>query len=101
MHHVVVVLGGALLATDCESRLVPWVVVEVAGSMLLESDLSKQPMLWAAGCPHTRDVWRIARSSMHDLLWLILPCFSFSYLFLLLDRDLACPCCMSFILPAE
>jgi hypothetical protein len=50
----VVVLGGALLAADCGSRLVPW-VVEVAGSMLLESDLPKQPMLWAADCPHTRE----------------------------------------------
>jgi hypothetical protein len=54
MHHAVVVLGDALLAADCESRLVSWVVVEVAGSTLLESDLPKQPMLWAAGCPHTR-----------------------------------------------
>jgi hypothetical protein len=55
VHHVVAELGGALLAAGCESRLVTWVVVEVAGAMLLESDLSKQPMLWAAGCPHTQE----------------------------------------------
>jgi hypothetical protein len=55
MHHVVAAFGGALLAADCDSRLVPWMVVEVAGSMLLESDLPKQPMLWAAGFPHTRE----------------------------------------------
>jgi hypothetical protein len=45
------------------------------------------------------NVWGIARSGMQDLLRLILPCFDFSYLFLLLDLDLACPCCMSFVLP--
>jgi hypothetical protein len=55
VYHVVVVLGGVLLVVDCESRLVPWVVVEVAGAMLLGSDLSKQSMLWVAGCPHTRE----------------------------------------------
>jgi hypothetical protein len=27
----------------------------VAEPMLLESDLLKQPMLWAVGCPHTRE----------------------------------------------
>jgi hypothetical protein len=27
----------------------------VAGPMQLESDLPKQLMLWAAGCPHTRE----------------------------------------------
>jgi hypothetical protein len=43
--HVVAALGSALLATDCESRLVPWVVVVAMGHMLLESDLPKQPML--------------------------------------------------------
>jgi hypothetical protein len=39
--HVVAVLGGALLAADCESRLVPWVVAVVAEPMLLESGLPK------------------------------------------------------------
>jgi hypothetical protein len=48
-----------------------------------------------------RNVWRIARRSMQDFLWLILSCFGFSYLFLLLNRGLARPCCMSFILSAE
>jgi hypothetical protein len=55
VYHDVAMLGGALLAVDCASRLVPWMVPEVAGSMLLESDLSKQLMLWAADCPHTRE----------------------------------------------
>jgi hypothetical protein len=55
VHHVVAAVDGALLAVGCESRLVPWVVVEVAGAMLLESDLPKQLILWAAGCPHTRE----------------------------------------------
>jgi hypothetical protein len=27
----------------------------VVGSMQLESDLPKQLMLWAVGCPHTRE----------------------------------------------
>jgi hypothetical protein len=27
----------------------------VAGPMQLESDLPKQLMLWAVGCPHTRE----------------------------------------------
>jgi hypothetical protein len=55
VHHVVAAVDSALLAVGCESRLVPWVVVEVAGAMLLESDLLKQSILWAAGCPHTRE----------------------------------------------
>jgi hypothetical protein len=55
MCHVVVALGGALLAADCESRLVPWVVVVAVEPMPLESGLPKQPMLWAIGCPHTRE----------------------------------------------
>jgi hypothetical protein len=28
---------------------------------------------------------------MQGLLWLILPCFGFSYIFLFLDRDFVCP----------
>jgi hypothetical protein len=35
--------------------LVPWVVVVAMGPMLLESDLPKQPMLWAVDCPHTQE----------------------------------------------
>jgi hypothetical protein len=79
-----------------------------SGVHVLESDLPKQPMLWAAGCPHTRECMenstkQYAGPALADsaLLRLILRCFSFIYLFLLLDRDLARPCCMSFILPAE
>jgi hypothetical protein len=56
------------------------------------------------GCPRTRgcmESWRIARSSMQDLLWLILSCFSFSYFLLFLDRDLARPCCMSLVFSTE
>jgi hypothetical protein len=55
VYHVVVALDGALLAADCEARLEPWVVVVVAKPMQLESDLPKQLMLWAAGCPHTQE----------------------------------------------
>jgi hypothetical protein len=46
--------GGALLAADCETRLEPWVLVVVAGSMQLVNGLLKQLMLWTTGCPHTR-----------------------------------------------
>jgi hypothetical protein len=84
MHHAVAALGGVLLAADCESRLVPWVVVEVAGSMRLESGLPKQPMLWVAGCPHTRECMenntkQYARPALADsaLLRLQLSPFAF------------------------
>jgi hypothetical protein len=53
VHHIVVVLGDALLDADCEARLEPWVVV-VAGSMQLVNGLLKQLILWTAGCTHTR-----------------------------------------------
>jgi hypothetical protein len=66
--------------------------------MQLESDLPKQLMLWLLVAHILRNVWRIARSNMQDLLWLILPCFGFNYLFLFLDHDLARPYCMSFFL---
>jgi hypothetical protein len=38
---------------------------------------------------------------MQDLLWLILSCFGFSNFLLLLDRDLARPCCVSLVLATE
>jgi hypothetical protein len=47
------------------------------------------------------DIGRVARSSMQDLLRLILSCFSFSNFFLLMDRDLACPCVMPLIFSTE
>jgi hypothetical protein len=48
------VLGDTLLAADCGSKLVPYVVVVVVvGPMQHENDLPKQLMLWATGCPHT------------------------------------------------
>jgi hypothetical protein len=53
MYHTIVP-GGVLLTADCETRLEPWVVVVVAGSMQLVSGLPKQLMMWTAGCPHTR-----------------------------------------------
>jgi hypothetical protein len=108
VHHGVVALGGALLAAYCEARLKPWVVVVVAGHMQLMSGLPKQLMLWTAGCPHTREYMenstkQYARLASADsaVLRLILPCFGFSYFFLLLDRDLAHPCCMSLIFSIE
>jgi hypothetical protein len=71
----------------------------VAEPMQLESDLPKQLMLWATVSHILGNVWRIARSSVQDLLRLILPFFGFIYFFLFLDRDLARPCCMSLIFP--
>ena len=53
MYHIVVP-GGALLAAG-ETRLEPWVVVAIEGSMQLVSGLPKQLMLWTASCPHTRE----------------------------------------------
>jgi hypothetical protein len=55
VYHDVATFGGALLAIDCESKLVPWVVVVVAEPVQLESDLPKHLMLWATICPHTRE----------------------------------------------
>ena len=82
MYHVVVVLGGVLLVVDCESRLVPWVVV--VGPMLLKSGLPKQPMLWAVGCPHTRECMENSTkqyagpaSAEFAMLWLLLFLFAF------------------------
>jgi hypothetical protein len=46
-------------------------------------------------------VWRVARSSVEDLLRLILPRLSFSNFVLLLDRDLARPCCVTLVLTIE
>jgi hypothetical protein len=55
MYHTVTAFGSALLAADCESKLVPWVVVVIADPMQLESDLPKELMMWAVGCPHTQE----------------------------------------------
>jgi hypothetical protein len=48
-----------------------------------------------------RDIRRVARSSMHDQLRLILSCFGFSNFLLLLDHDLARPCCVSLVFATE
>jgi hypothetical protein len=47
------------------------------------------------------DVWRLARSSMEDLLRLILPRLSFSNFLLLLNYDLAYPCCVALVLSTK
>jgi hypothetical protein len=47
------------------------------------------------------DVWRVARSSVEDLLRLSLPRLSFSNFLLLLNCDLACPCCMALVLATK
>jgi hypothetical protein len=47
------------------------------------------------------DEWRITRSSVEDLLRLTLPRFSFSNFLLLLNCDLACPCCMALVLATK
>jgi hypothetical protein len=44
-----------------------------------------------------RDIRRVTRSSMQDVLRRVLPCFGFSDFLLLLDRDLACPCGVSLV----
>jgi hypothetical protein len=48
-----------------------------------------------------RDIQRVARSSIQDLLRLILSCFSFSDFLLLLDRDLARPCGVPLVFAIE
>jgi hypothetical protein len=65
-----------LLAADCGSGLVPYVVV-VAGPMQFESGLPKQLMQWVVSCPHTRECMgnstkRYVGSASADstLLWL-------------------------------
>jgi hypothetical protein len=46
-------------------------------------------------------VRRMTRSSVQDLLRLILPSFSFCCLFLLLDGDMAHSCSMALVLTTE
>jgi hypothetical protein len=48
-----------------------------------------------------RDIWRVARSSIQDLLRLILSCLELSNFLLLLDRDLTRPHCVSLVLATE
>jgi hypothetical protein len=77
------------------------VVVVVTEPMPLENDLPKQLMSWVASCPHvqgymannTRQYVRPASADSAVLRLQRSP--------LLLDRDLARPCCVSFILPIE
>jgi riboflavin transporter FmnP len=47
------------------------------------------------------EVWRVARSSVKDLLRLTLACLGFSNFLLLLNYDLACPCCMALVLATK
>jgi hypothetical protein len=59
------------------------VVVVVVGPMQLESDLPKQLMLWAAGCPHTRECMensrkQCARPASADSVVLRLQLFLFA-----------------------
>jgi hypothetical protein len=44
-----------------------------------------------------RDIRRIAQSSVKDLLRLTLSCFSFSNFLLLLNGNMACPCCVALV----
>jgi hypothetical protein len=46
-------------------------------------------------------IGRMARSSVQDLLRLILPSFGFCYLLLLLNGDLAHSCSMALVLTTE
>jgi hypothetical protein len=43
----------------------------------------------------------VTRSSVQDLLWLILPSFGFCYLFFLLNGDVAHSCSMALVLTIE
>jgi hypothetical protein len=47
------------------------------------------------------DVWRVAWSSVEDLLRLTLSCLGFSNFLLLLNYDLAYPCCMALVLATK
>lgn len=47
------------------------------------------------------DVWRVTRSSVEDLLRLTLSRFGFSNFLLLLNCDLACPCCVALVLTTK
>jgi hypothetical protein len=46
-------------------------------------------------------VGRVARSSVQDLLRLVLPSFGFCYLLLLLNGDLAHSCSVALVLTTE
>jgi hypothetical protein len=48
-----------------------------------------------------RDVRRIARSSVENLLRLTLPRFSFNNFLLLLNGNMACPCCVALVLTTK
>jgi hypothetical protein len=48
-----------------------------------------------------RDIRRITRSSVEDLLRLTLSCFSFSNFLLLLNGNMACPCCVALVLATK
>jgi hypothetical protein len=47
------------------------------------------------------NVWRVTRSSVEDLLRLTLPRLSFGNFLLLLNCDLACPCCVALVLATK
>jgi hypothetical protein len=47
------------------------------------------------------DIWRVTRSSVEDLLRLTLLRLSFGDLLLFLNCDLACPCCVAFVLATK
>jgi hypothetical protein len=48
-----------------------------------------------------RDIRRVAQSSVEDLLRLTLSRFSFSNFLLLLNGNLACPCCVALVLATK
>jgi hypothetical protein len=47
------------------------------------------------------DVWGVTRSNVEDLLRLTLSCLSFDNFLLLLNCDLACPCCVTLVLATK
>jgi hypothetical protein len=46
-------------------------------------------------------VWRVTRSSVQDLLRLVLPSFGFCYFLLFLNGDMAHSCSMALVLTIE
>jgi hypothetical protein len=57
----------------------------------------------AQGPPRSQntDIWGVTRSSVEDLLRLTLPRLSFDNFLLLLNCDLACPCCVTLVLTTK
>jgi hypothetical protein len=92
---------GALLAARFGSECVVMVVVMGARPKKLESDLPKRQKLKVVGCLRTLVHRDSSMKQYVNLLRLILPCFSFGNLLLLLYCDLTCSCGVALIFSTE